>query len=689
MCEALASDGGPDVAGERLGRRTEALGLLAEMYASTGRTNEALTTLRQLAQLKSRDAAVWRRLGNAELGRGEYAQAVASLSRAIQCEPDNARAHNNLGQALMRLGRRAEAIASYQRATHLAPDHAGAHSNLGIALYEEGASEAALESYRRALELDPKLAEAHHNYGNALLRLERPAEALEHYDRAFELRPKSVDVLAGRGDALAKLQRLDEALTTYERALLLDPESARLLGRAASVLLELKRPSQALSYRERALRNGPQSAATHAARAQLLYMLGRFDESLKCSDQALALQPEFPQALLSRAIALRQLHFYEEALASCMRGLELDSNFVDLLCALAETQLAMGQQQAAGESLRRILELDPERADMRTLLLMNHIPQVPPDTAAVNASRVEFVDRLTEFGQWLESNPQVKPETVVGSATPFSLAYQEADNRDLLTRHGRLCCDLMSRWQLRERQTPPNALARVAKKARVAIVSAHIRDHSVYQAIVKGWLRKLDRRRLEVGVVHLGTHEDRDTLWARQHADFFLGGPRALREWVETLRGLDPEVLVFPEIGMHKLTLQLASLRLAPRQLAAWGHPETTGLPTIDYYLSAQSFEPPEAQDYYSEKLVPLPNLGCYYEPSGLSPARVDPGQWGIDVNRPMFICPGMPFKYAPQRDEIFTTIARRLGALPVRVFLGAHPAIVRESARAALGRLS
>jgi len=48
-------------------------------------------------------------------------------------------------------------------------------------------------------------------------------------------------------------------------------------------------------------------------------------------------------------------------------------------------------------------------------------------------------------------------------------------------------------------------------------------------------------------------------------------------------------------------TMQIAGLRLAPVQCTAWGHPVTSGLPTIDYYLSSQLMEPENAQAHYSE----------------------------------------------------------------------------------------
>jgi protein O-GlcNAc transferase len=122
------------------------------------------------------------------------------------------------------------------------------------------------------------------------------------------------------------------------------------------------------------------------------------------------------------------------------------------------------------------------------------------------------------------------------------------------------------------------------------------------------------------------------------------------------------DVLIFPEIGMDPMTARLASLRLVRLQVASWGHPETTGLPTIDYYLSAEDLEPPDAQANYTERLVALPHLGCFYEPVSVAP--VDPvlHSFGLESSTPIFLCPGVPFKYAPQYDRILTEIAHRLG---------------------------
>ena len=42
---------------------------------------------------------------------------------------------------------------------------------------------------------------------------------------------------------------------------------------------------------------------------------------------------------------------------------------------------------------------------------------------------------------------------------------------------------------------------------------------------------------------------------------------------------------------MSPTTYFLAFSRLAPVQIASWGHTETTGIDTIDYFLSTTLFE--------------------------------------------------------------------------------------------------
>jgi predicted O-linked N-acetylglucosamine transferase (SPINDLY family) len=116
--------------------------------------------------------------------------------------------------------------------------------------------------------------------------------------------------------------------------------------------------------------------------------------------------------------------------------------------------------------------------------------------------------------------------------------------------------------------------------------------------------------------------------------------------------------LIYPEVGMNHRVLQLAGLRLAPRQYAMWGHPETTGLPTIDGYFSGQAFEPDNPDQYYVEHLIQLPGIGSYYEPV-VTTTDDRPDLVMIRDGVPRIVCPSAVFKLQPVNDTVFLDIVK------------------------------
>jgi protein O-GlcNAc transferase len=196
---------------------------------------------------------------------------------------------------------------------------------------------------------------------------------------------------------------------------------------------------------------------------------------------------------------------------------------------------------------------------------------------------------------------------------------------------------------------------------RLGIVSTHIRDHSVWLANIKGLVQHLDKAQFDIYLYKLGPASDEETVRAKRTVAHFEDRPTNLAEWIRAIGEANLDALIYPEVGMEELTIQLASLRLAPLQAATWGHPETTGLPTIDLYLSADAFEPVGAQDHYREQLVRLPNLGIFVEPLAPSFELPDLRSLGLPGGEPLLLCPGTPFKYSPMHDYVWARIAKGL----------------------------
>jgi predicted O-linked N-acetylglucosamine transferase (SPINDLY family) len=155
---------------------------------------------------------------------------------------------------------------------------------------------------------------------------------------------------------------------------------------------------------------------------------------------------------------------------------------------------------------------------------------------------------------------------------------------------------------------------------------------------------------------------DAETEAAATLCERFVRGPLALDAWRQAILAEAPHVIIYPEVGMDRVSAQLAAQRLAPVQCNAWGHPDTSGLPTLDYYLSSDLMEPPDGAQHYTERLVRLPNLSIYYEPPDAVPAAADRAALGLRGGATVFWCAQSLPKYQPQYDQVFPRIARDAG---------------------------
>jgi len=127
--------------------------------------------------------------------------------------------------------------------------------------------------------------------------------------------------------------------------------------------------------------------------------------------------------------------------------------------------------------------------------------------------------------------------------------------------------------------------------------------------------------------------------------------PEKLSQMRDLLIKENFDIIVYPEIGMNPMFYFLAHLRLAPVQINTWGHSDTSGINTIDYYISSEYFELPNAQDFYSEKLIKLESLStCYKNPlSYVKPYRFHSRyDFGFSKEVNIYLCPQSLFKFKP-----------------------------------------
>lgn len=586
--------------------------------------------------------------------------ACGHFRAAVAAAPGHASAHLNLGIALEGLGEAEEAIRSYEAALGLEPGNAYAGYNLGKALFLRGEVGRAEALLRTALSHKPDFPEAHVVLASVLeARGDGPA-AVQSLRAALAQRPDYAGAWRNLGMLQARMQQWADSGASLRRAIELDAADAEAHYRLGNAQVQLQQPTQAEASYRQAVALQPHFAEAWCNLGNVLADRGLRDEAARSLGRALAANPAYADAHVGLGNVYARTSRLEEAAACYRRALALDPRIADAEVNLGNVLHDQGMWREALQHYDAALALSPQAVEARWARAMCHIPAMRDAQEDLTAVRARFAAELDSLERWFDGSRAEHGWKAVGVAQPFWLAYQDEDNRELLQRYGRLCASLMAPWQARH--APPPAPRHAARPVRVGVVSQFFREHSVWNAIVKGWFQRLDGARFALHAFCLDPYRDAETQYAHSRAVRFEQGHAGLRQWAAAILDARPDVLIYPEIGMDPMSAKLASMRLAPVQAASWGHPETTGLPTIDYYLSAEALEPAAAQAHYTERLVRLPNLGCCVQPGAVDALPLDAAKWGLEAGVPLLVCPGTPFKYAPEHDWVLAEIARRLG---------------------------
>lgn len=520
-------------------------------------------------------------------------------------------------------GRLQQAEQLYRQILRVDPGQVTVHNNLGIALRQRGALDEAETCFRRALGLNPDHAIALNNLGTMLLNRGALAEARAALERAVRLNPAYGDAYNGLGAVLQKSGQWAEAEECLARALQLQPRSA----------------------------------AAHYNLGAVLHARGLLAEAEASLRQALGLKPDFAEALYELGAVLKDGIRFVEAQACLEHCLLLKGDHVAALSVLATVLEWQGKFPEAKAILERATAIRP-CADFRVRLALL-LPVIHDSPEGLHAARARLEAELDRLRRGDLHFPAPEP---LPSGPPFFLAHQGLNDRDV--QQG--LADLYARSAPWLQFVAPHCLpsatsaapATVRHAPRIGVLSSFFFDHTIGR-LNAGWIRNLSRAHLDVILFRFPGPDDPMARQLREGADRVVTLPRKLEDARRLIAEEELDVLLYTDIGMEPLTYFLAFARLAPVQCVTWGHPVTTGIPTIDYFLSSTHLEPEEADGHYTETLVRLERVNTYYqEPRLTSPARCR-ADFGLGEDSHLYLCTQTLFKFHPEFDAILGQILR------------------------------
>ena len=660
------------------------------LLVQSGRLREGMRWLDAAVEHKPDDALAQFRLGAAHLALGETAAALAALKAATQASPSWPEPWFILAQALRADGRPDEAIAALDHTLALAPQLAEAWLNKGNLLVARGDLTRALSAFDRAISARPTYAPAYFNRGNALRDCRRFDEAVTSYGqalasdptfyaaavnlanlyahqklwreadaayrRAIELKPDEPEAWVNRGALLKASGDLKLAAEVLAHALSLRPDHVEAACHLGFTLRELGDATAAHQIFLAAFRRAPRHANCAHGLALTLRDLERPEDALKAFDAALAIDPGLMEAAINRSAFLTARGYTQIALSGLDRALSRAPSSAEAWAARGHTLFEMNDSEGAVTSHREALRINADLASARFGEVISHLRILYRDNLDMARSRANYAQALNRLSEWTsQTPPRDDVLRAAGQSQPFFLAYQNENDIELQRRYGALIRELVVR-RFPDAPAPP---LQPGEKIRVGFVSAFFRQHSNWKMPLRGWLEGLDRKNFEVFGYHLGKERDAETEFAAALCTRFVAGKRGLEDWRGEILSDRPHVLIYPGLLMDETSLLLAAQRLAPVQCNSWGHPETSGLPTLDYFLGSDAMDPPGAEALYTEALIRLPGLSIVYSPSPGPPATLQRADLGLREHSFVYWSGQTMMKYLPQYDDLFPQIAK------------------------------
>ncbi len=379
--------------------------------------------------------------------------------------------------------------------------------------------------------------------------------------------------------------------------------------------------------------------------------------------RAWELDPTHADAANNLGSALVARGAREEGLAAFRAAVRLRPREPRYLANLARTLVLVGELGEASATLHALAAANPANAGAYLLAEALMVEEITPDEAYVARVRATIAAKLERFRT--ERHPIADPLEV--SASYFPLSYHGICNIDI----GKAMAAAYLAWCPSLAWTAPHIQAwkGPGPRIRIGLASRFFRNHSISNT-TRGLVEMLDRERFEVVVIRLvaspgdelATIVDRAadrvvTVTAR--AGHERGDLEAARA---SIAALELDVLFYQDVGLEPISYFLAFARLAPVQLTSFGHPDTTGIANLDYFLSASLYELPAAQAHYSERLVEIADVGtlAYYH----RPPVPDVSSCGDELQRApgehVYLCPQTLQKVQPAMDDIFRRIVER-----------------------------
>ncbi|HEY9839130.1 MAG TPA: hypothetical protein V6D23_01645, partial [Candidatus Obscuribacterales bacterium] len=438
-----------------------------------------------------------------------------------------------------------------------------------------------------------------------------------------------------------------------------------------------------------------EAGAYHHANMAFPQAMGYYHRLLQWTEHEPAIRGEVLQAIGHVFLLSGQ---FQDARDAFLRSLKLVQdpkvNFF-----LSECQFQLMQGKAALASLRAFLR-DYDRKDALRAMAFTKLAQQLDHLGKADEARKTLLQAAEELESWGFSEQACSYQPLLPTAEPLPALTALPEGQNYFFEEFKEIYAYRALWQQEKVKDHLTERAwAVKQKLRPLLplepLANNVVSGSGRRIVVAGGFHRPEAEPYLDALISLSrknsvTLISNSTMPPRLREEEWMRLINAGEQVVSLFKAIEsnaPDLLLYMDVGPRSPELyQLACLRLAPVQATFGVYPVTSGLESLDYFLSFDWLEPATAQADYSECLHLLQGMPA--QSSGLPDCYIEREQFNLQPDRHSYICPltclsihrefmsqlAEILKRDPQGQILIPTYSREIDARFRAVFSQAYP---------------
>jgi predicted O-linked N-acetylglucosamine transferase (SPINDLY family) len=543
----------------------------------------------------------------------DFSRAKKELEINLNLHPNNYKIVFLLGIISINLKNFLEAKSFFQKTIFLNPDYAESYNNLGICYEKLNDNLNAKKNFILAIRKNKNFCEAYKNLGIIYVRENNLLRAVSFLKKSINPNNISVDTFLNLAHCYYKLKKFELAIYNYDCIIDINPNISQIYNNKGNALCELGKFDEAINNYNLAIKNNPNHEDYYINKANAYFDLSKYDLAIDSYNLALKIKPDVAKVYFLRGKIYKILGKTELAMNDFNKSFVIDTNYYNAL--------------------------------IENLLILPHIYEDNYEFNRFRQRYIKSLDHLNNLDNFIFDNNFPDNQT-------FLLSYGNLCNLELLKKKVKVFRKIFPKLN---RVTTIKEI--FTSKIRIGFISEFLTDHTIGK-LFQGLIGNLDKKKFDIFIFHSSyTKEGKIKKSIDSSATKSIKLSKNFDDKVSVIGNEKLDIIFYPDIGMSSDLYYLTFLRLAKYQINSWGHPETSGNSTIDYFISSKVCETPEAQKFYNEKLINFNNFTSFYEVPNFLQKDFNISNFG---KYNIYFCSQSLFKILPDFDLILKGILEK-----------------------------